>query len=516
MPTSDGAGRPLYWQGVARDITDGKRVALALADSERRFRAAFAHAPVGMALVAPDGRWLDVNPALCAMLGSDAVDLLGTTFTAQTYPDDREISLATLKAIVNGEHDVATFEKRYVGRDGRVVWALLSAALVRDADGAPRYFVSQIQDITEHKALATERSTTHQRTREVLERISDGFYALDQDWRFTYVNEAAERLLGVTRAALLGQRLWTAFPEIDETPLAVAYRQALTEGRTIGLDFDSPVAGGWLEVRVYPSPDGLSVFFRDISDRKATEAALRAAKEEAEAASRLKSLLLSTAAHELRTPLTAIRGYADLLAAGPIDALTAEQRTDLALLAKAAKRLSDLVETLLDLSRIEAGTLEVRREPVDLATLLHEAVADLRSTATAKGLRVVVDLPNDLPPVLADPIRLRQVLVNLLDNAVKFTEHGVITIAGQVDVARVTVRIRDTGIGIAPAALPHLFEPFWQADGSWTRRSGGIGLGLAIAQRLAVLQGGTLVVESAPGVGSVFTLTLTPHGITTA
>lgn len=178
-------------------------------------------------------------------------------------------------------------------------------------------------------------------------------------------------------------------------------------------------------------------------------------------------------------------------------------------------RLSDLVETLLDLSRIEAGTLEVRREPVALATLISDAVTDLMSAVAVEGRRLVVDLPNDLPPGLADPIRLRQILSNLLDNAVKFTDHGVIAIAAQVDVASVTLRIRDTGIGIETAALPHLFEPFWQSDGSWTRRAGGIGLGLAIAQRLTVLQGGTLAVESAAGVGSVFTLTLTRHGGTT-
>jgi signal transduction histidine kinase len=189
-------------------------------------------------------------------------------------------------------------------------------------------------------------------------------------------------------------------------------------------------------------------------------------------------------------------------------ALTPAQIDDLAAIERGAQQLLALVEDVLDLSRIEAGRMAVTLEPVDVAEAIRQALANVRPLAAAKGLTTTAPMPADLPPAAADPKRLRQILLNLAGNAVKFTEKGTITISASTVDGQIAIAVADTGIGIAPETLPHIFEEFQQADGSRSRRYGGAGLGLAISQRLAALQGGAIRVESAPGRGSVFTLTL--------
>jgi signal transduction histidine kinase len=167
-----------------------------------------------------------------------------------------------------------------------------------------------------------------------------------------------------------------------------------------------------------------------------------------------------------------------------------------------------LIEQLLDLSRMEAGRLELAAEPVALHTILEQVRQDIVPLVTAKGLSFAIDLPESLPPVLGDAVRLRQILLNLVGNAVKFTEAGAVDITASQTADGITVKVRDTGIGISQEALPFIFEEFRQVDGSLTRRHGGAGLGLAIARKLAEQMGGRISVESALGAGSTFTLWL--------
>jgi signal transduction histidine kinase len=219
-------------------------------------------------------------------------------------------------------------------------------------------------------------------------------------------------------------------------------------------------------------------------------------------------VFLSTMSHELRTPMNAIIGYAHLLLDGLAGPLSAEQAGDVRQIAEGADRLLGLIDDLLDLSRIEAGRLELGMEAVDLAGIVGEVLDQLAPLAGRKGLALQEDPSADLPPVVADPMRLRQILLNLVGNAVKFTEAGAVRVGTRTVPGAVEVEVVDTGIGIAPEALPRIFEEFGQADAGTTRRYGGSGLGLTIARRLAEMQGGTIAVESTPGAGSVFTLTL--------
>jgi signal transduction histidine kinase len=225
----------------------------------------------------------------------------------------------------------------------------------------------------------------------------------------------------------------------------------------------------------------------------------------------LKSQFLATVTHELRTPLHSIISYGALILEGFVDGeLTREQEEHIQFMVHRAEDLSHLVDDMLDLSKIEADRLEVKVEPLSIGSCLKEVINQLKPLANNKGLYLSLDMADGLPMVLADSHRIRQIVINLVSNALKFTEQGGVSIRcmslESYDMLRVSVH--DSGIGISPAALGYIFEAFRQADGSTTRRFGGTGLGLTIARKLIELQGGEVAVESVVGQGSTFSFTL--------
>lgn len=230
-----------------------------------------------------------------------------------------------------------------------------------------------------------------------------------------------------------------------------------------------------------------------------------------ERANSLKSQFLSNVTHELRSPLHSIIGYGSMIVDGFVDGeLTPQQEEDIRFIVSRAEDLSHLVDEMLDLSKIEADKIEVNAETIELTSSIKEIITQLKLMANEKKLYLTLEIAEDVPPVYADSYRLRQVITNLVSNALKFTEQGGVTIrcTGSRDSDMVRIAVHDTGIGISPAALGFIFEAFRQADGSTTRRFGGTGLGLAIVKKLVELQGGEVAVESIIGQGSTFSLTL--------
>ena len=230
-----------------------------------------------------------------------------------------------------------------------------------------------------------------------------------------------------------------------------------------------------------------------------------------ERANHLKSQFLANVTHELRTPLHSIISYGSLIVDGFVDGeLTAEQEEHIQFMVRRAEDLSHLVDDMLDLSKIEADRIEVKPEPLAMKPFLIEIVNQLKSIANNKGLSLLLEIDEGIPSALADSHRLRQVMINLVSNALKFTEKGGVTIRCNTlrDHDMLSLSVTDTGIGITPTALSYIFEAFRQADGSTTRRFGGTGLGLTIAKKLIELQGGEIAVESVPGEGTTFTFTL--------
>lgn len=247
----------------------------------------------------------------------------------------------------------------------------------------------------------------------------------------------------------------------------------------------------------------------DITGRARAEEELREAKRIAEAASEAKSQFLAVMSHELRTPLTGVIGFADLLETEVLGPTTARQQDALSHIKGSAWHLVSIIEEILTLSRAEAGRVEVHPEEVDLAGIAREVVRNLETVAERRGLALRFEPAGDPIPLWTDPGKVRQILLNVVGNAVKYTERGGITV--EIDGSAPEgprIHVRDTGPGIAPGDQERIFEPFTQLDSSHTRATGGTGLGLAISRKLARLLGGDLVVRSAPGEGSTFTLRL--------
>ena len=511
----DAAGTPTCWQGVIVDVSDRKRAEDLVRASEARFGSLIANATDLVTILGPDGTIRYESSAITRILGHEPEVLVGQNAFAFVHPEDREATLAEFASLVADPARRPTVEFRFRHADGSWRWLeALGTNLL--ADPAVAGIVVNSRDVTDRRLAEEALRAAESRQREVLDHLPALVYVqpADDPERAVYVNPRTLPMFGYTPeewAATWRDRLHPddregVGAEVERTartgePFRLEYRERAADGRYLWVRDEAVLvqtAGPayWLGVK------------QDVTERKTAEQELRAALEAAEEANRLKSVFLSTMSHELRTPMNAIIGYAHLLLDGLAGPLSAEQAGDVRQIAEGADRLLGLIDDLLDLSRIEAGRLELGMEAVDLAGIVGEVLDQLAPLAGRKGLALQEDPSADLPPVVADPMRLRQILLNLVGNAVKFTEAGAVRVGTRTVPGAVEVEVVDTGIGIAPEALPRIFEEFGQADAGTTRRYGGSGLGLTIARRLAEMQGGTIAVESTPGAGSVFTLTL--------
>ena len=390
----DGEGKAVGIQGVVRDITVRRQAEKRLETSQKRFLYAFEFAPIGMALVATDGQWLKVNHATCKITGYTQDELLAMTFQDITHPEDLEADLEYVRRVLAGEMGSYQMEKRYLRKSGEEVWCLLSASLVRVDDGEEVYFVSQILDITDRKALEQERGA----------------------------------------------------------------RQAVEE------------------------------------------------------ANRAKSAFVANMSHEIRTPLNAILGFAQVLERD--GSLTARQADQVHTISRSGRHLLSLINDILDMSRIESGKMNLRLTNFSLHGLFDDLELMVRSRADAKGLHIIVERQESVPAyVSADDAKLRQILINLMGNAVKFTKVGGVALRARADAIAASstdgtaakmliVEVEDSGPGIPEEDRETIFHAFRQSEAGV--ESGGTGLGLAISKRLTEMMGGELTVESRVGEGSCF------------
>ncbi len=335
-------------------------------------------------------------------------------------------------------------------------------------------------------------------------------------------SEQTVRLLGADAASVrpgYAAFLNAVLPE-DRPMVERSLRAAADGGAIVGILFRTAPQGGEervVQLRAHAVPgDGtdrtvVRGTLQDVTERARTEAALQRERDIAEAATRAKDRLLSMASHDLRSPLTSIRGFSELMLDGATGDLTADQREFLETIHAGSMRIATLVNDLLDLARLEADSLELHVSPQPLADVIDEVARFLGPQAAARDITLDTDVPPDLPDVAIDPDRIYQVLQNLVANAIKFTDQGGVRLAARrlPDAVRpmVEVSVADSGIGIPPEILPHVFDEFRQ-EGSVSRHRGGSGLGLAIARRLVALHGGTIRAESEVGRGSTFVVTL--------
>lgn len=500
---------------LMRDITEARELEQALRDSEERYRFLLDHLPVVIYSEAPDSTQTTLyfsprHEELSGYTLAEAQEIAGN-WPELVHPDDlpRVIAESTR---ADAADDRFCAEYRLRRKDGQYIWIHDECVPARNDTGQIIAWQGVLLDITDR--VKAQSAQAHLAA--LVASAEDAILSTDVKGAITSWNPGAEKLYGYRAEEMLGKSFSRLLHEQSEVASAMERGVAVLSGATID-PFESRRRrkdGTFIDVSTAMSPIrdehgtiiGLSIISRDVSERKRLEQELRDALGEAQAAARTKTLFLAMMSHELRTPVQAVLGYAELLLLEHDGRLTPGQHVDVLSIRDGAQRLVRLIEHLLDLSRMEAGRFTLSSQSVTLPAVLETVRQDIQPLVEAKCLTLEMDVPASLPPVLGDPDRLRQILLNLVENAVKFTDHGTVSVRARETASGLAVEVHDTGIGIAEEAIPTIFEAFRQVDSTFTRRYGGAGLGLAIAQRLALHMGARISVSSAEGQGSTFTL----------
>jgi two-component system sensor histidine kinase/response regulator len=499
-----------------------------LRESEERSRLLLESTAEGIYGNDAEGIIRFVNPAACEMLGYDSEELLGrpahSTFHHH-YPDGRIYPLEKCPM------RMAVTEGKSAHVEDEFLWRKDGSGLPVEYRATPVFkdvkvvgCVVSFTDITERKASERLLKETEEYFRSVLERAPDGLLVVDTDGRIRLANAQCEKLFGYTRNELVGQLVEVLVPDNirpQHPDLRASFHDAPT---TRAMGSKSELLARRKDGSLFPVDIGLSplpgrnggdpqvaVSIRDITERKQAEIELKAAKQKAEEATRMKSMFLANMSHEIRTPMNAIIGLSHLALK---TTLNAKQRDYISKVHNAGTSLLAVINDILDFSKIEAGKLDVETTEFRLDDVVSSVTTVTGQKATDKGLEFLAHVAPDIPQFLiGDPHRLGQILTNLVNNSVKFTERGEIVVSAALlqqtgEKCQLKFSVKDTGIGMTKEQAAKLFQPFTQADMSTTRKYGGTGLGLTVSRRLVELMGGQIWLDSEPGVGTTFTFTV--------
>jgi PAS domain S-box-containing protein len=526
VPIRDTSGNIVKWFGTCTDITDLRRAEEALRESEQRWRSLTEALPQLVWSATPDGACDYFSTQWTQHTGVPERDLLGWRWLAVLHPDDREPTrrLWTDSVAGRGPYDV---EYRVRRSDGVYRWFKTRGTPIRDSAGQVVKWFGTCTDISDLRQTEAALRESEERFRGTFENAAVGIGHQNLDGRFLRVNQKFCAIVGYPRDELL-QRTGQDITHPDDLAAGAELSAALLRGESPGFTLEKRYVRQdgsvvWVELSVSlqrdaaGKPDYFIGIVQDISKRKRLEGELRQSKEAAEAANRAKDEFLANVSHEIRTPMNAILGMTDLVLDTPLEE---DQRQGLKTVKSAADSLLGIINDLLDFSKIEAGKLELVPADFSLRGAVGDTLRALAVRAHKKGLELIYQVQPDVPDALiGDAGRLRQVLLNLAGNAVKFTDEGEVVVRVEINqgdgppplpgVGEVGLRftVRDTGIGIPADQQERIFRAFEQEDTSTTRKYGGTGLGLTIASRLVALMGGTITVDSAPGRGSTFAFT---------
>jgi len=487
--------------------------------SEEMYRSIFENAIEGIFQTTPGGQYLNVNPALAKMYGYDSTEDLVRGLTAidnQLYVDPNRRNQFVENMQAHGA--VRGFESEIYRKDGSIMWISENARAVLDESGGIAYFEGMVEDITERKQLETDLHISEQNLGALINNIDDSIWSIDTAYRLVTFNatfsNSFEEMFGIK--VKVGEVVIELLPpdwrpeDIALYDRALAGEKFIVERRYQFAEEERYYEISYNPIRTNDAISGVAVFSKDITERQRAHIALQAAMVSAESANRLKSEFLANMSHEIRTPMNGVIGMTDLLL---MTDLTHEQREFARTVRISGESLLVVINDILDFSKIEAGKLDLDITDFELREVIDNTMDLLAAQAHSKGLELAAFIRPEVPLELrGDPGRLRQIVNNLVGNAVKFTAQGEVVVA----VTRISetpthavlgFEVRDTGIGIDAKGQARLFKAFSQADGSTTRKYGGTGLGLAISQKLVALMNGEIKVTSELGKGSSFYFT---------
>ncbi len=529
QPIFDNQGNILYALVTFQDITQRKQAekllgdynrnleiqvverTAALKESEQRFRQAFEYSAIGVCLVSPTGHFLQVNQALCQILGYSPDEFLPLHCYDITHPDDIKDDFTSVQGLLSGKEDAFYREKKFIHRNGSIVYGLVSVSVVRDKHNQPLYLIGQVQNITERKKAEIAIRQHQAQMNAIVTNTSDGLLILNDQGKICFANPAAGEILNQPVEELVGSQF--GVPK-QKTVDIYLLGELGDRGQKKTIE---------MKTGAYQS-EGKSAYIvslRDITEHKESELALKQAKEVAEVANRAKSTFLAKMTHEFRTPLHAILGFTKIIQRDA--SLTPEHQEYLNIILRSSQHLLELINDVLDMSKIEAGQVLLNENTVNLHQLLSTVQEMMHIKARSKNLPLIFEIDDRVPNLVkTDEQKLRQVLINLVGNAIKFTQQGqTIVRVTTVDPqnlpenlkhqasanARLCFEVEDTGPGIPPEDFEYLFQPFVQTTTGRNSQEG-TGLGLAICQQFIELMGGKITAISrgkkfTPGSGIV-------------
>ena len=484
-----------------------------LAQSDERFRVTFEGAPVGIVNVSLDGHFLNVNQGFCDIVGYSRNELLSMTFRELTHPDYHQSDTTLISQLLVGKASSFNKEKKYVHKNGQLVWGNLSVKLIRDKENVPVYFVAVVENIDRRKQAELQLQESELRFRVVADAAPVLIWLAGTDKLCFWFNQTWMNFTGRTLEQELGNGWAEGIHPDDLERYLDIYIRHFDRREPFKVEYRLKHKDGnyrWIDDHGVPRFDADGFFTgyigscMDITD-------LRQAKLAAEALARAKSEFLANMSHEIRTPMNAIMGLSHLALNNEVPD---ETRDYLEKINSASNDLLNILNDILDLSKMESGHLTITNNNFDLDSLTSNMNNLFLATAEEKRIDLKIDIAPNVPcDLTGDPLRLKQVLINLLGNAIKFSSNGKVTLNITLldrseSQARLLFGVTDTGIGMSDKDIEKLFQPFSQVDGSISRRFGGTGLGLAISNNLLKLMNSHFLVESTPGKGSTFSFEL--------
>ncbi|NDK56332.1 PAS domain S-box protein [Pontibacter fetidus] len=513
--TSDGQVNVL---GISTDITVQRLASKQLEESEELYRLLSDNSKDVISLHELSGRYIFISKAAEEMLGYAVTEIIGSKPQRLIHPDDYENLRKGFKDVLEYKANT-NVEHRLVKKDGSIVWAETNLKPVFDSDGNVIKIQSSARDITLRRKNAEALARSEKKYRDLINYSQAYICAHDMQGKVLSVNPYLVNTLGYTEQEMLGKDLKTFFPEAHRENFSSYINKFKDSNNVEGVlcILNKEQQERYLYYQNYKVEEpGLEPYIiglaQDITDRLQTEKELKNAKEAAEESAKVKENFLANMSHEIRTPMNGILGMAGLLQKTNLDA---SQNNYLKIIKQSAENLLVVINDILDVAKIEAGKLDLEQIPFNLGDAVINTFNTLNYKAEEKEIAYRMENEHvNCPVVIGDPYRLNQVLLNLLNNAIKFTDEGSVLLHCQVlheDEQELTVEfaISDTGIGIPEGKKDIIFEGFTQAYSSITRKYGGSGLGLSICKNLVEMQGGRIWAESEEGKGSTFKFILT-------
>ena len=481
-------------------------------ESEEKLKLIIKNSPLGICIVDMEGNITLTNPAFEKMLGYTKDEMEKLSFFDITHPDYHTENRSKFQNMTTGNKDGFEIEKKYIKKDGTIIDVLVHAGVIHDAKGEAKFGLALIEDITEKKKTQQQLLESEAKFRSYVDNAPEGIFIVDETGKHQEVNKAASKITGYSEEELLNLHIPDLLQKSELKKGEQHFKEVHEKGtasRELGFVTKKGEHRYWNVSAVKLSETRLMGFAKDITQRKIAEQDLIKAKEKAEESDRLKSAFLSNMSHEIRTPMNGILGFTSLLKEPQLSGDNKEKYINI--IEKSGQRMLNTINDIVDISKIEAGQVEVSKKELSINKILNEQFNFFAQEANIKGLEINYQplIPNSESCIVSDQFKLEGILTNLIKNAIKFTESGIINFGCAIkslkgkDVCEFYVK--DTGIGIPANRIDAIFNRFEQADIEDTRVFEGSGLGLAISKSYVEMLGGSIGVSSIEGKGTTFT-----------